>query len=89
MRAALAILILLAARAGAAPLDAKAIAKHAVACGDGFIDLDALGEIVRAEPIGHRPIREAVQLFGKKARAYVFLIPGEHCHVLPVAGKPH
>jgi|GEM_PF-6561171 len=77
-----------ASHAGAAPLDAKAIAKRAVACGDGRVQLDALGDIVRAEPIGRRPVTEVVQLFGTKGRAYVFMVPGDHCYLLPVKGKP-
>jgi len=82
---ALALVIATASTATAAPLDPKAIV---ASCGDGLANLDAIGKLERAEPIGSRPPAEIVELFGKKARAYLIRTPELGCFLVPVVGKP-
>ncbi len=76
-----------AASAGA--LDLADVKARLAACGG--LDrpggpLAAIGPLVRAEPIGPRPAREAAHLIGATARAYAFFDrPG--CAVVPVVGR--
>jgi len=49
--------------------------------------VDTLGAIAKVEPIGHRPLAEAAQLFGAKARAYAMFHADGTCSIVPVVGK--
>jgi hypothetical protein len=58
------------------------------ACHDkGGEAADTLGAISKVEPIGHRPLAEAAQLFGAKARAYAMFHADGSCSIVPVVGK--
>jgi hypothetical protein len=82
--------LLVPALARADGLELGAVTKQLEPChasDDGSDPLAAVGAITRADPIGKRATTEAIQLVGKKSRAYVFFT-ANGCVVIPVVGKP-